>query len=326
MKGYRLFLLVAVAGILGLPAASLGANVRITNHGTDQNEPMVAIKPTDHTKMVVAFNDSRSGSYRVGWAWSDNSGRSWNFGGTFTPAGYALGADPVVAFDTAGSAYIAGLAYNPDNTPGSLGCDGSVFLAKSNDDGRTFTVLQKIVFAGAGTASYYDKPWLHVNPANSHVYLAWAKRSNAWGVGGAEAITIEFARSVNGGTNFSNPVQVSSFSPATGTSRSHGPQIATGPGQKVYVAWHTLEGGQLGPGFVPPKIWIAESTDGGASFGSNYLVATIQNSLPNRFVSLGVNRANGRLYVAYAARPTYPGDHDVYVATATAASSGPHSV
>jgi hypothetical protein len=216
---------------------------------------------------------------------------------------------------------VAGLTYNPDDAQGSLGRDGSVFLAKSNDDGHSFGVFQKVVFAGAGTASYYDKPWLHINPANDDVNLVWVRRSNAWGIGGTQAMTIEFARSGDGGANFFNPVQVSTFSPATGASASHGPQVASMSGQRLYVAWHTLEAGRPGDaGWVPPKIWIAESTDGGASFGTNYLVVTMQHNVPNRFISLGVDRASGRLYVAYAGRPVQGGDFDVYVATATDAA------
>jgi len=317
--------LVFIAGLLGLPIPVLAENVNVTNNGSDQNEPMVAIHPLDHAKLVAGFNDLRSGEFRVGWAWSGNGGRSWNVGGHFRFPGYQRGADPVIAFDNASNAYAAGIAYNPDNVPGSLGRDGSVFLAKSNDDGHSFGTFRKILFPGTGTATYYDKPWLHVNPANNDVNLVWVKRSNAWGIGGTQAMTIEFARSVDGGATFSAPVQVSTFSPATGTSSSHGPQVVSGSGQKIFVAWHTLEAGDPGiAGWVPPKIWIAESNDAGASFGTNYLVATLQHNLPNRFISLGIDRGSGRLHIAYAAVPDQGGDFDVYVATA-AAAAGPWS-
>ena len=180
-----------------------------------------------------------------------------------------------------------GIAYNPDNVPGSLGRDGSVFLTKSNDDGHSFRTIQKIVFAGSGTASYCDKPWLHVNRANNDVNLVWVRRSNAWHIGGTEAMTIEFARSVDGGATFSAPVQVSTFSPATGTSSSHGPQVVSGSGQKIFVAWHSLEAGDPRiAGWVPPKIWIAESNDAGASFGTNYLVVPRRDPAAQSFEPL----------------------------------------
>lgn len=305
------------------------ANIRITNNGSPQNEPMVAINPQNHDRLVAGFNDERTGNYRVGWAWSNDGGAVWNFGATFNPGGttnpgiYSRGADPVVAFDSNGTGYMAWLAYNPHPNPNFLGRDGSIFIARSGDGGQTFNVFQKRIAQGNGTLTYYDKPWLYVNPANNHVYVAWTKRTNAWGDGGVQSMAIEFVRSTDGGATFSNPVQVSTFNPATGNSASHGPQIAAGPGNSVYVAWHTLDNGDLGDAnWQPPRIWIAQSNDGGQNFGANQLVATKQNSYPNRFISLGVDRTSGRLYVAYADRPAYPGDYDVYVATA-AAAAGP---
>ena len=46
-------------------------------------------------------------------------------------------------------------------------------------------------------------------------------------------------------------------------------------------------------------------------------VATKQNSYPAMFISMGTYSPSGRIYIAYADRPTYPGDLDIYVATAT---------
>jgi hypothetical protein len=136
-------------------------------------------------------------------------------------------------------------------------------------------------------------------------------------------MTIEFVRSMDGGISFSAPVPVSTFNPATGTNRSHGPQIATAPGSAVYVAWHTLENAApADAAWQPPRIWIAVSPDGGQIFGPNLPVATQQRGYPTRFIGLGVDRTSGRVYVAYADRPTYPGDYDVYVAVA-AAATGP---
>jgi hypothetical protein len=178
------------------------ANIRITNNGSPQNEPMVAINPQNHDRLIAGFNDERTGNYRVGWAWSNDGGTIWNFGATFNPGGtthpgvYTRGADPVVAFDTNGTAYMTWLAYNPDPNANILGRDGSIFIARSGDGGQTFNVFQKRIAQGNGTATYYDKPWLYVNPANNHVYVAWTKRTNAWGDGGAQSMVIEFVRSL----------------------------------------------------------------------------------------------------------------------------------
>jgi hypothetical protein len=304
------------------------ANVQITRNNRWQNEPMVAINPLHHNKLVAAFNDSRTGQFRVGWAWSDKGGTEWTNGGTIipggagNPGGYDRGVDPVVAFDRHGTAYMTWMGYNlppPNHAEDDLGRDGSIFIARSGDGGRTFDVFQKRIAQGEGAATYYDKPWLYINPINDHIYVAWVKRTNAWNVGGNQSMVIELVRSTDGAGSFSNPVQVSDFYPATGTSASHGPQIAAGPGENVFVAWHTLEHGRPGaPDWQPPRIWIAQSDNDGQSFGGSQLVAIQQNNLPNRFISLAVDRSSGRLYMAYVDKPPNSGDTDVYVTTAPA--------
>ena len=297
-------------------------NVRITNNGWSQNEPMVAINPTNTNKLVCGYNDSRSGNYKVGWSWSDDGGFTWTYGGNFTLTGHTHGADPVVAFDNTGTAYFAGLTYNWDNTH-SAGKDGSVFVAKSGDGGHTFNVFSKIIATGTGFTEHLDKPWLYINPANNHIYIAWVKRENAWGVGGTESATIWFTGSTDGGQNFSTPIQISTFSPATGTDRSHGPQITALSASQVYVSWHTIEAGD--PPTTPWKIWITESTNGGASFGPNHHVLNTAWGLPNRFISMDTDSSAGWIYIGYAdSHVQTPRDYDIFVTSATSAS-GPWS-
>ncbi len=318
-------LLIATSTLLSSASAipTVGANVNVTTNTSNQNEPMVAINPTDHNKLVCGFNDERTGVFKAGWSWSDDGGTTWTFGGTFSLPGYSRGADPVVAFDNTGTAYFAGLAYNYQSAYPYV-ADGSIFLAKSSDGGHTFTVagFPKIVAAGSGTSNYLDKPWLFVNPANNHIYLAWVKRVNVFGAGGTESMTIWFTRSTDGGVTFDPPQQISTFSPATGTDRSHGPQITAVSGSHVYVSWHTLEAAvSPNPPTFPWRIWIAESTDGGVTFGTNYLVATTVWGYPNRFISMDADPSTGRIYITYAdSLVASPRDYDVFVTTSTSAA------
>lgn len=309
------------------PGFAAPPNINITNNTWLQNEPMVAINPLDHAKLVVGFNDNRSaGNFGVGWSWSDDGGNNWTSGGKFSFTGYTRGADPVVAFDNMGKAYMVGLAYNPDASP-SLGRDGSIFVATSNDGGHTFPEAnRRIIVSGNGTATYYDKPWLYVNPVNNDIYVTWVKRSNAWGVGGTESMVIEFTRSSDGGANFSPPIQVSNFSNTTGTNRTHGPQIAGVSGNHIYVSWHTLEAGTLpNPPTTPWKIWIAESTDSGVSFGTTNLVATTAWGYPINFISMSADPVSGRIYIVYAdSLVQTPRDYDIFLTSASSAA-GPWS-
>jgi hypothetical protein len=304
-------------------------NVRITNNAYYQNEPMIAINPSDANKMVCGYNDSRTGVYKTGWAWSDNGGIIWTDGGNFTFTGYTHGADPVVAFDNTGTAYFVGLTYNFDNNY-SVGKDGSVFIAKSNDGGHTFNIFQKIIATGSGFINHLDKPWLFINPINNHIYIAWVNRVHAWaekrGDPNPEECTIWFTYSTDGGQHFSIPVQVSSFSPATGTNRSHGPQITATSNNHVFVSWHTMEAGTFpNPPTTPWKIWISESTNGGDSFSPNYLVQNSVWGYPNIFISMAADVSNGRIYIGYSdSQVRTPRDYDIFV-TSSSLASGPWS-
>jgi hypothetical protein len=289
-----------------------------------ENEPTVAIDPTYPNRLLACFisNAYPQGTVNrlmVLWSYSVDGGTTWTNGGGFIIPNRLHTADPVAAFDSAGAVYVAGIAFDNDTTPGSLGRNGSIWIAKSTSGGRTFAP-PLIVASGSGRSRYFDKPWIHVNPVNGHVYLAWIRRSEAWDVNNEE-MTVEFARSTNGGATFSSPVTVSTSAPSTGTNRSHGPQISSF-GTSVYVAWHRLSssGPPDTPGYVPPRIFLVHSTDGGVVFGPETLVATLEFSGTNRFISLATDRQTGRLYVAYARRAAFPGDYDVHVATAESAA------
>ncbi len=315
----RVLLCIMVVLVAGMSAV---ADVNVTDRSQHQNEPMMAINTLDHDKLVVGYNDERSGSWRARWSWSDNGGTNWTHGGSFLVSGYTKSGDPVVAFDASDTCYYAGLAYN---TMGSFPYveDGSIFLAKSSDGGHTFAT-PTVVAAGSGTTNYLDKPWLYVNPYSNHIYVAWVKRVNLFSAT-TEQMSIWFAYSTNGGSTFSTPVKVSDFSPETGTNRTHGPQITAVSANHVYVAWHTLEDGD--PVTTPYRIWIAESTNGGASFGTNHLAVTADYGIPNKFVSMDADPSTGRIYITYSDSPvSSPRDYDVYVISSLSASgtwSGP---
>lgn len=315
------FVLLITTSLVILPVSAVpipSLNVDVTGNSYNQNEPHIAINPTDSNKLVVGYNDYRNKKDywlyypQVGWSYSDNGGATWSFGADVSLASYHYTGDPVVAFESGGNnAYLAGMAWN-DQT------DGSIWIAKSTNGGHSFGT-PTIIAAGSAGNYYFDKPWLSINPANNHIYMAWVKRipDNA----NPTSMTIWFTRSIDGGATFSSPVQVGSDLNTITYPKSHGPQIAVGSGGKVYVSWHTSEKG-ISPSdstWQPPRIFISESIDDGVTFGSSNLVAIKQNSLPAIFISMGADPSSGRIYIAYAERPTYPGDLDIYVATSTSA-------
>ncbi len=315
MKKNVLISVFLMAFVIPVTLFSQIQNTNVTNECWFQNGPMVVINPTNPNKLVCVYNDSRSSTYKAGWSWSDDGGLTWTYGGNISFAGLTYAANAVLAFDNTGTAYLVGLAYNLSN---NLGRDGSIFIAKSNNGGHTFNVFSKIIASGSGITPHLDKPWLYINPENNNIYIAWVRRENAWNQN-TESNTIWFTKSVNGGQDFSTPKQISTFSPATGTNRSHGPQITSLSANKVYVAWHTIEAGN--PITEPWKIWIAESLNGGDSFGTNYKVLNAKWGLPNLFISMDADPVTGRIYITYAdSYVQTPREYDIYLTSSTSVS------
>src|SRR5262249_43915490 len=132
-----------------------------------------------------------------------------------------------------------------------------------------------------------------------NVYVSWTNLG--------KRVSIDFARSTDGGATFSDPRRISA--PDT-DSYPQGSNIAIGPGGDVYVAYFT---GSLFT--LSGSIAYVKSTDGGRHFTSPITIATL---LPISHVTgIGDVRANslpdiavgpdGSIHVVYDAQPALGG-------------------
>ena len=193
------------------PEVDLGfetENIQVQGSPQNTNEVSIAVNPTNPMNVVAGANDystPRNDAW-CGYYWSMNGGESWTTGllpgfqGDLSVDGltsplliYDGTGDPVLAFDSLGNLYYAGIAFSRTIVGRS-----AIFVAKSTDGGMTWpSTLIRIVAYGDGITTFHDKEWMIVDPTNDYIYVAWASFH------ALSQATILFSRSVNGGNTWS---------------------------------------------------------------------------------------------------------------------------
>lgn len=242
-----------------------------------QNEPSVAVDPTNPNVVVAGANDycaeitSGVGGTWVGYYRSVNGGQDWtdslvpgypadqSSAGLSSPVKGVCGVagDPTQAFDGVGTLYYGFICFNRSK-PGN----GGIYVARYDDHGASYAGTTLIE---PGTPSVFglfqDKINLVVDQSNGNVYVAWARYSGA-----NVSDVILFSRSTDGGQTFSRPARI-----ANGPGELQFTDQAVGPDGAVYVTYRSYakQNAQAN------AIWIVRSTDGGRSFGAPRLVSRI---------------------------------------------------
>jgi hypothetical protein len=124
--------------------------------------------------------------------------------------------------------------------------DGPLWLARSNDGGRSFSDPRKV---SGDAASPARAPSLALAPDGT-LYLAWTR-------GEDDAADIHVAKSADGGTRFSEPRIV-----ARSEGYSDAPKLAVGAGGVLHLAYAESEDGPL----VRHHVRYTRSTDGAQTF------------------------------------------------------------
>lgn len=126
----------------------------------------------------------------------------------------------------------------------------------------------------------------------STVYLLWQEIVFSGGTHGGE---IFFARSIDGGKTFDDPLNLSNSIAGDGKGRltprywhNGSLDLALGPQRTLYAAWTEYEG----------ALWLSRSTDGGESFSKPLRIAGGVGAAPARGPSLAV-AADKTVYLAW---------------------------
>lgn len=281
-----------------------------------QREPTVAVFGA---RVVVGWNDETVGLAETvrGFRHSVSYGFSGDGGATFRDAGELgsthWGADPSLAVDRNGTFYFGKMDLMSTNS-----AFDRIAVFKSIDGGATFS--SGVTASGPIPAQpeANDKPTIAVDntggPFDGNVYVSWSLSK-------AGALNLRFSRSTDGGSSYSDPIELS----AGGAEQASIPVV--GPAGELYVIWIRLTSGDL---------FIAKSVDGGVSFAPAVRVANasaigelenetaqfcgrvLKGSLrAGRGPSIAVDRSDGprrgTVYVVYAAHGAAADAADVYL-------------
>ncbi len=180
--------------------------------GDAANEPSIAVDPLDPNRIAIGwrqFDTIQSNFRQAGYAFSQDGGQTWTFPGVLEPGRFR--SDPVLDADADGNFYYY-----------SLSSATSVQLFKSIDGGVTWT--------GPVPGLGGDKQWMAIDRTSGvgsgNIYVVWNIQFTC--CSGAD-----FARSIDGGESFEQPIGLPLPSMKWGT-------LDVGPDGELYLAGATL--------------------------------------------------------------------------------------
>jgi hypothetical protein len=296
--------------------APVPGTCRLGDYNSNRSESWIAVKPGTEDLVGASkfffekwstFYDFHLGSYTIPSGTPAGNAQVTGYdcistGTQDMPPSWTNDTDPNVDFDSQGRAYQATLPFNAYWV--NLHPNGAIGVVYSDDLGRTWTVAnggQLLDHLSNSSAFSFgdvvDKQWIAVNhssvsPYRDHVYVMWSIFN---GVNGTE---IWFSKSVDRGLTFSDPVRIT-------------PPNTLGP-SNTYIYPSVDAAGNLyasvasfkASGSTDAELWVAKSTDDGASFTwfdtGAHAVGTPGDDFPNTTFRDGILEN-------FAASPTYPG-------------------
>ncbi len=335
-------------------------NVRVS-HDTflAHSEPEIAENPNNPLDLVGGSkfftNIDHYYHFKIGYFTSSDGGCTWTDGGILP--GFdnePLLSDVSFAFGTHDDAYVAVL--NTDNKK-----ESGVSVSTSHDGGKTFGPPVRSFEDTTGKV-FSDKPWIGVDqtngPTRGNIYVVWSydyESRPPGAVGACDFIAgppcsqeLGFARSTDGGKTFSPATQIEGSAPfctnpwggrPPGSHRCDAVLGATpviGPDGTIAVAFAYVDLNQADPesgagstdqhdgAAVPTKLLVVTSHDGGLTWSTPTLIATVHD-IPFQFSQERYRNATlpafvsdprtGQLYIAW--NDERNGDADIYLSTST---------
>lgn len=293
-------------------------NINVTNDNLfDQNEPSIAINPTDPTNIVSGANDYRTEPALWGYT-SKDQGRTWLNQELPRNTTLALATDPALTFDRNGKVFYSNGRFDVSGIPFPR---NEVVVYRSDDKGTTWNLptrpfLDTSTLNSASVLS--DKYFVAVDhnvasPFKDRIYVVWTEYATS----GSRIVS---SRSTDGGNTWSARVYL------TAAGNFTAPIPVTAPNGDVYVTWIDKSNKK--------EILAARSGDGGASFAPAVKVSNYKDLGPvvppgnpnerpyikefigiNSFPSIAVDHStkfNGRIYVSWAGRDDSDNPH-IYV-------------
>lgn len=293
------------------------------------NEVSIAINPTDDQNIVAAANDygTPNSDAWVGFYTTHDGGKTWNrslvpgyrpssspfpqpcAGGQLPGqgiCGFEGAGDPVLAVDTEGNFYMAGIAFKRSQV--TVGQTSAIFVAKSTDGGNSFPQVTVLATA-ISKVSFHDKEWIAVDPVNGNVYVTWTLFNLL-----AVSQILE-VHSTNGGQSWTTPKVVSETGVRSLSDDTQGSQVEVDLNGTVHVAWIDYT--------APESLKYTSSTDGGNSYSAPRSIAPVTPisspqgnttyrtpTMPDMAIDLSNGTYNGSIYIWWPDESN--GDADIF--------------
>lgn len=237
-------------------AAALLANVKVNNSSGDaadagQSEASIAAW---NQYVLVGWNDGQgfvTGPDQLGFGYSSDGGVSFTDAGSPPRrATWKWTSDPVVAVNSkTGEFYFCGLVDTNLTTSG-------VAVVRATFSGSSIVWgTPQLLRATAYSNGFIDKPWIAVDSLSGNLYVTYT----FFGVSGD---TIDFQRSTNKGSTWSNPAKLSAPGDA---GRVQGSRPVVGPNGEIYATWYVVGVDASFQDYFK----VRKSTDNGVSFAAS---------------------------------------------------------
>ena len=253
---------VATAVAAGARAGVTPSDAPVTAAGGSLafQDPTLAVDPTDHARLAMAYYEFSTGRQCM-LALSSDSGRTWSTkvvvgdGGPIPLTGEQVKCySPKIAYGPAGVLYYM---YQAARAPGSM--PREVLIAVSHDGGVTFG--SPAMLDSSTNRIVYQQVALAVDETDGRVYAAWTHYIDS----SNQQVMLAFSR--DQGQTFApgGALPVSETSPGTDEA-----SLVVDRDHTLHVGWRTFA---AGPPFEVQK-FAATSKDGGQTFGPASLVLT----------------------------------------------------
>jgi hypothetical protein len=305
--------------MLGTHPQSPYANVQVS-HDTylAHSEPMLVEDPHNPLHLVGGskfFTDPAHYRFKIGFFVSFDGGCTWSDGGVLPGfEHYGLTSDISFVFGAHNEVYAAVLTASKTAS--------GIAVSTSHDRGRTFGFPVSVALDTTGQA-FHDKPWITVDQTkgkySGSIYVVWSYDYNGnCGYGNNCTEELAFSRSTDGGKSFSQRRFIEGNAPfctnaATGrpaqSSRCDAAQGAipiVEPDGTLAVSFPYID---LMSGSIPTRLLLTTSPDGGTTWTTPVLIATIHDIAgpfpPERyrnisFPAFACDPNTGQLYLTWS--------------------------